>query len=217
MSDRNSSHFPTTDPCLSKTSHGAAGLATKWQSPPPLHADRVERGIAYLDALRQVVPDRGLVELPGDFCDRMKMCGWIGLNIHRVNLRLQALLADCEACLYPTHRPSVQILAAPLAPDRGLDGICNLQTQPITLLIDGGRVLSQDWLGAVVHEYAHATVGWPGHDSRFHTTLTHLCLGLGLLAPPSLRLDENLACWPPYRPAPDAAQFWLGNGAAFSF
>jgi hypothetical protein len=54
-----------------------------------------------------------------------------------------------------------QIFAAPLAQAFGLDALCNLQTDPISILIDVGRVMPEDWLLVVAHEYAHAHAGTP--------------------------------------------------------
>jgi hypothetical protein len=186
-------------------------LASRWQLPPALNEDVALRGTRYLEELRQIAPAAVEVELEGALSDRMKMCRWIGQQIQRVNQHLLALLEACEACLYPPDRPPVQILAAPLASHLGLEGICLLQTQPITLLVDVGRVLPSDWLGMVAHEYAHAVVGSPGHDVRFWQTLTHLCLGLGLLPPPTSYSSESLASWPPCRPQARPTAFWAGN------
>ncbi|MBD0269349.1 MAG: hypothetical protein ICV77_13790 [Cyanobacteria bacterium Co-bin8] len=186
-------------------------LANRWQMPPSSTDDPIVRGTRYLEELRQITPASVGIDLGGELCDRMKMCGWIGLQIQRVNQHLQSLLEECEACLHPADRPFVQILAAPLANNLGLDGVCILQTRPITLLIDVGRVLPQDWLAMVAHEYAHAVVGSPGHDVGFQQTLTHLCLGLGLLSPPTGRSSESLASWPPCQPQLHPTAFWLGK------
>lgn len=185
-------------------------LANQWQSPPLSSSDLVLHGTRYLEVLRQITLKSVPVDLNGDLSLRLKMCGWIGANIHKVNRILQALLEDCQACFYPFERPLVQIFAAPLAAPLGLDGVCNILSQPITLLIDTGRILPEDWLGAVVHEYAHAVVASPGHDARFRQVVTHLCLGLGLLPPPSGELRE-LESWPPCRANPNPQSFWLGE------
>ncbi|HEY9764162.1 MAG TPA: hypothetical protein V6D07_16655 [Trichocoleus sp.] len=188
-------------------------LADQWQSPPLPNSDPVLQGTRYLETLRQITLKSVSVDLVGDLSLRLKMCGWIGLNIYKVNRRLQALLEDCQACFYPSEQPAVQIFAAPLAASLALDGVCNILSQPTTLLIDTGRVVPEDWLGAVAHEYAHAVVASPGHSVRFRQVLTHLCLGLGLLPPSSQKLSEALESWPPCRANPNPQGFWLGEMA----
>lgn len=188
-------------------------LAEQWQSPPLPTSDLVLQGTRYLEALRQITLKSVSVDLVGDLPLRLKMCGWIGLNIHKVNRTLHALLEDCQACFHPFEQPTVQIFAAPLAAPLGLDGVCNILTEPMTLLIDTGRIAPGDWLGAVAHEYAHAVVASPGHDVRFRQVITHLCLGLGLLPPPSKLRSEALESWPPCQANPNPQGFWLGETA----
>lgn len=185
-------------------------LAGPWRNPPP-PGDPELRGACYLAALRQLTPDSGMVELPGDDCDRTQICSWIGLHIHHINRHLQTLQMECEACLQPYQRPPVQILAAPLVAARGLDGVCNVLMRPMMILVDVGRILPVDWLGAVAHEYAHAMVGSPGHNFPFQQALIHLCLGLGLVPPPTRQIEQGLASWPPCRSTGAAREFWLGQ------
>ncbi len=108
----------------------------------------------------------------------------------------------------------MQIFAAPLAESFGIDGLCNLQTQPVTLLIDVGRVIPEDWLALVAHEYAHAHAGSPGHHQEFANILTHLCLGLGLgpLAVWQSAMETNLKSYPNCHPTSDPLAFWRGQG-----
>ncbi len=140
------------------------------------------------------------------------VCHWIGTHIQAVNQILQQYLNACHDCFHSWERRSMRVLAMPLAQSFGIDGLCNLQTKPITILIDVGRVVPSDWLGLVAHEYAHAHVGSPGHDQRFVSVLAHLCLGLGL-EPPIWEpgLEEQLRHWPYANPTPDPLALWLGE------
>jgi hypothetical protein len=149
---------------------------------------------------------------------RDRLCAWIGTYVDTVNAELQACLEACHACFHPPERRSIQILATPLASRFGLDGLCNIEIDPVVILIDVGRVAPADWLKLVAHEYAHAHVGSPGHDRRFLTILEHLCLGLGLQPPffsPEISLSEmeaRLQNWPYCYSLPDPLAFWLGKG-----
>ena len=141
----------------------------------------------------------------------MLVCGWIGENIDRINLKLKDCLQACHDCLHPQERRPMQIFAAPLAPTLGLDGFCNIRITPVTLLVDVGRVYPEDWLAIVAHEYAHAHLGNSGHDATFATLLSHLCLGLGLDLPiwePGMEM--KLRHWPPCPSRSDPLAFWRG-------
>lgn len=136
----------------------------------------------------------------------------IELYLDDINGELETHLSRCQQCFYPQQRLSIQIFATPFAPHLKIDGLCNLNTEPITILIDVGRIKREDWLGAVAHEYAHAQVGVAGHHQTFLETLTHLCLGLGLPSPPPKGLaEEELRNWPPCEPTRDPLAFWLGE------
>jgi hypothetical protein len=176
------------------------------------NTDAYKRGFDYLHQVQKLALDARMVDVMDNVRDRILICTWIGQHIEAVNLRLNNHLDACHACFHPEERRAVQILAAPLALSFGLDGLCNIQTQPITLLIDVGRVAVNDWLALVAHEYAHAHLGHPGHDQHFFKVLTHLCLGLGL-QPPIWQPDlaTYLRHWPPYTSIANPLPFWMGQ------
>ena len=147
-------------------------------------ADPFTRGLDYLYGVRGLALEPEMVNLVHDLDHRASVCTWINEHIAAVNLQLEAYLQACGDCFHPWEQPATQIFAVPLAQAFGVDGICNFQTHPMTLLVDVGRVHPQDWLLLVAHEYAHAHAGSPGHHAQFGRSLSHLCLGLGI-APPS--------------------------------
>ncbi len=157
-----------------------------------------------------------MVEVLPDWHDRMAICTWIGQHIDAINAELYRHLMACYGCFYAQNRPSIQVLAAPLSSGWGIDAQCNILAQPITILIDVGRVAHQDWLAIVAHEYAHAQVGHPGHNQEFLAILVHLCLGLGLEPPhhpPGLSpaaLEAELRSWPYCHSLGDPLAFWRG-------
>ncbi len=171
-----------------------------------------ERGLAYLDRVRSLAPHPDLIDFVHDPGIRTPVCIWVGAHIDAVNGQLYQCLSACQDCFHPWQRPSVQILAAPLAQCFGIDGVCNLHIRPITILVDVGRVLPQDWLALVVHEYAHAYLGVPGHHADFGRILTHLCLALDLPSPSAFSPDDpRWRAFPPYRSLPDSLLFWSGG------
>jgi hypothetical protein len=178
-------------------------------------ADPFTRGLDYLYGVRSLAPEPEMVNAMHDVDRRIPICTWIGEHIEAVNLQLTAYLQACQDCFHLWEQPAAQIFAAPLAQTFGIDGFCNFQTHPITLLIDVGRVQPQDWLLLVAHECAHAHAGSPGHHSQFARSLSHLCLGLGIASPPShshteASLEELLRSYP-YCPATaDPLAFWQG-------
>jgi hypothetical protein len=143
--------------------------------------------------------------------ERISICSWIGKSITTVNQRLQSGVNVCHECFNFSDRRSIQIFAVPFAPSVRLDGVCNISIAPTTILVDIGRVAPSDWLALIAHEYAHAHLGYPGHDRAFARTLTHLCLGLGLPQPPATESNESLYYWPPYQPTLDPLAFWRGE------
>lgn len=148
--------------------------------------------------------------------DRTAICTWIGRHIEGINAELSDCLQSCHDCFHPWQRRPMQVFAVPLAPTLRIDGFCNLQTKPVTLLVDVGRVVPEDWLALVAHEYAHAQVGAPGHDQDFVKILEHLCLGLGFAPPPAgLSTQELLRSWPQCRPTKDPLAFWHGQSEEF--
>lgn len=152
----------------------------------------------------------GMIDPTEDFRQRLAITCWIGEHIQALNDSLIRLLADCQACLKSEHQPIVDIFAVPLAQEWQIDGCCNVSLTPPTILVDVGRVVPADWIRLVVHEYAHACVGLPGHSPAFLRILTHLCLGLGLEAPPPNSPEAVLSYWPPYRPTDNALSLWMG-------
>jgi hypothetical protein len=178
-------------------------------------ADPFTRGLDYLYGVRSLALTPDLVDLidqrEGDW--RVPICTWIGQNIDRVNAQLNVYLEACHQCFYAWDAPAVQIFAAPLALQAGIDALCNLETQPITLLIDVGRVVPEDWLFLVVHEYAHAHARSPGHHQQFARSLAHLCLGLGIPLPADRGDPQNWLPFYPYcRSTQDPLAFWQGQG-----
>jgi hypothetical protein len=88
-----------------------------------------------------------------------------------------------------------------------VDGFCNLEVQPITLIVDPSRVMRPDWDRLVIHELAHGISRSAGHGDGFRAALTHLCLAFDLPEPP-MGSDELLRTWPPYSAHTDRAAFW---------
>ena len=175
-------------------------------------SDPFTQGLDYLYGVRSLAPAPEMVDLVHDLTLRIPICTWIGNHIQAVNAELTACLQACHDCFHPWEQPQIQIFAAPLAQSFGLDGLCNLETEPVTLLIDAGRLATADWVALVSHEYAHAHAGSPGHHEAFARSLTHLCLGLGI-APPLDRLNSQdcLRSHPEYRSTPDPLAFWRGE------
>ena len=176
-------------------------------------ADPFTRGLDYLYGARSLSLEPEMVALVHERQNRVPICCWIGNHIDAVNRVLDECLLACHACFHTWEQPAIQLFAAPLARSFGLDGFCNLQTEPMTILIDVGRLVPEDWLLLVMHEYAHAHAGVPGHYDAFARSLTHLCLGLGIAPPPEpLGYAVNLRSYPPYRLTQDPLAFWRGEG-----
>jgi hypothetical protein len=167
------------------------------------------RGLEYLREIQRLALEPGMVEVMCSLSDRTAIYIWIGNNIDAVNTKLQTHLEACHQCFHPGDLRPMQIFAAPFASHFGIDGICNLLTTPTTILIDVGRVPAKSWLGIVAHEYAHAHVGNFGHHREFAKALSHLCLGLGIKAPPT-EPESQLRSWPPCSSNPDPLAFWKG-------
>lgn len=153
-----------------------------------------------------------MVHLVDDLTHRIPVCVWIGKHIEAVNIQLSACLQSCHDCFHPWDQPSIQIFAAPLSHSFGIDALCNLQTHPITILVDVGRMVPNDWLLVVAHEYAHAHAGSAGHHQQFARSLSHLCLGLGIAIPRwTPANEESLRFYPSCSPTPDPLAFWQGK------
>lgn len=175
--------------------------------------DPFARGLDYLYGVRSLALEPEMVDRVHDLEHRDRICTWISEQIEAVNAQLNACLQACHACFHPWEQPSVQIFAAPLAQAFGLDALCNLQTKPISILIDVGRVMPQDWLLVVAHEYAHAHAGTPGHHPQFARSLAHLCLGLAIALPSHQPgREDSLRFHPSYLPTKDPLAFWQGQG-----
>ena len=175
-------------------------------------ADPFTRGLDYLYGVRSLALEPEMVDLVYDLDHRIPICTWISQNIEAVNTQLNAYLQACHDCFHPWEQRPVQIFAAPLAQSFGIDGLCNLQTHPITLLIDVGRVVPADWVLLVIHEYAHVHAGSPGHHQQFARSLAHLCLGLGIATPcwyPGM--EDSLRSYPNCCPTQDPLEFWQGE------
>lgn len=171
--------------------------------------DAFTRGVEYLRHVQQFALHPSMIEVLEQPHDLQLIATWIGNHIEDVNPILQSYLDACHACFYPDDRRPMRIFAAPLAASYGLDGLCNIWADPVTLLIDVGRVVPQDWLGVVAHEYAHAYLGNSGHDRAFALILGHLCLGLGLPEPPDS--EALLKSHPPCMPTPHPLALWRGQ------
>lgn len=175
--------------------------------------DPFTRGLDYLYYTRSLAIEPDIVDVVYDVEKRIPICTWIGNHIDAVNAELNACLQACHNCFHPWEQRTIQIFAAPLANSFRIDGLCNLQTDPITILIDVGRVIPEDWQLLVIHEYAHAHAGSPGHHQKFAQSLAHLCLGLAI-APPSYQpgMEVSLRSYPDCRPTQDPLAFWRGMG-----
>lgn len=178
------------------------------------HLDPGHYGLDYLYTMRSLALKPDMVNLLHQCSDRTKIYHWVGSHIDAINTRLNHLLQACHGCFHPWERPTLQIFAAPLSDTYQLEGICNLHTRPITLLIDVGRAAPEDWLALVAHEYAHARAAAPGHHHQFAQALAHLCLGLGYEALPwQPGIEVNLRAYPYTRALPDPLSFWRGEQA----
>lgn len=174
--------------------------------------DPVTRGLDYLYGLRGLAIDPDMIDIMHDPALRVPVATWIGANIDRINAELQTLVQTCADCCHESDRPQLQAWAAPLAQSYHICGLCNLQTEPTTLLVDLGRVARSDWLALVVHEYAHAQAGSPGHHQDFAAALQHLCRGLSLPLP-AIEPDkeDDLRLYPACHIVSDSWSWWQGQ------
>jgi hypothetical protein len=178
----------------------------------PDKSDSFTRGCEYIRMVQRLVLEPKMVDVMDNLRDRIPICVFIGNNIDKVNTQLDTYLQACHECFHPQERRRMKILALPLAQSLGIDGLCNIYTNPITIFIDVGRVVPQNWLHVVAHEYAHAHLGESGHSQKFARILSHVCLGLGL-EPPSVepRMQTDLRSWPYCQPTRDPLAFWIGS------
>jgi len=167
--------------------------------------------MAYLHQVRALALEPGMIAIPDDLGDRTRLCKWIAAHISTINNRLRHYLQLCHQCFRVDERREMQVFAAPIASSFGIDGCCNPNSTPITLLIDVGRIHAENWLGLVVHEYAHAHAGHPGHDAPFVAALTQLCLGIGFPPLPHQAPESFWRSWPHCQPIANPKAFWVGE------
>jgi hypothetical protein len=169
------------------------------------------RGYQYLTAVRQLALEPEMLDVTDNLRESERIYTWIGNHIDAINAELNAYLEACHGCFHPEQRRPMHILATPLATEYGIDGLCNIMVYPAVILIDVGRTAPQDWLSIVVHEYAHAHLGSPGHDWQFFNIISHLCLGLGL-EPPRWQpdMEKYLRNWPHCASLANSLTFWMG-------
>lgn len=202
--------------------------AIYWQRAPASETDPMLRATNYLSVLRDLSVDPSWISLAHIADPPGEALRWMGQHIHRANQRLHSILSDLLDCFEAALRPSVQIFAAPIAPQAGVDGFCcdipdlafrgdssegTLRECPsaITLMVDPGRIVPADWPGLVAHELAHSIARVPGHGAEFRRAIAHLCLAQDLPLPPPQLDAEALSSWPPCRHNPQPELFWLGK------
>ena len=183
-----------------------------WGGESSLSNDPFVKGYKYLNFVSQLALEPGMLEVTDSTSDFEQICSWIGHNIENVNAELDDYLEACHGCFDRSLCRPIYILATPLAQAYGIDGLCNILLNPVVILIDVGRIAPQDWLSIVVHEYAHAHLGFPGHNQRFFEIISHLCLGLGL-KPPNWQpdLEMYLRNWPHCGSTLNPLAYWLGQ------
>jgi hypothetical protein len=178
-------------------------------SPLSADADPFVLGLTYLQEVEPLGLEPGMVNVIAEVSDRVSICTWVGHHIGTINAQLDEYLNACQDCFHSPDRPAVRVLAAPLTQSFGIDGVCNIHLHPMTILIDVGRVTPANWFGLVMHEYAHAYTGHPGHTPEFAEALTHLCLGLGWPVP--IAAEASLSQWPHCARTSDPLGFWRGD------
>ncbi len=178
----------------------------------PAKSDAFTRGCNYLRMVQRFAIEPKMVDVMDNLRDRIPICNFIGNNIDTINTQLGVYLDACHECFHPQKRKHIRILATPLAQSLGIDGVCNIFTTPVTIFVDVGRVVPQNWLHIVAHEYAHAHLGESGHSQKFATILSHVCLGLGL-EPPYQQpgMEAYLRSWPYCQSTRDPLSFWIGS------
>ena len=175
-------------------------------------AEALLQGVEYLQKMQSLASQAGMADAIARHCDCPALCTWIGTHISAINAMLQAHGKACAECWHACDRPPVQIFAVPIAAAFEIQGCCNFSTTPVTLLIDVGRVIPAHWQRLVIHEYAHACVGSPGHTWEFTRALAHMCLGLGISIPDlSHYTAQQLQSFPPCTPTPNSLDFWQGR------
>lgn len=230
VSDSQSDREPIRNaPPSQQCSHDASTVeqqvqwpAAYWQQAPAGGVDPVVRATQYLGLLRDLAVEPRWIALAHIADPPGEALTWIGQHIHRVNQQLNAILSDLLGCFETVLHPEMQIFAAPIAPQAGVDGFCcdgprlaqgENRLAPVTLMVDAGRIVPADWPGLVAHELAHGIARMPGHGVEFSRAIAHLCLAQDLPMP-SPQIDaEALRHWPPCRHNPQPELFWLGQSA----
>jgi hypothetical protein len=170
----------------------------------------LDKALAYLGFVQDFELEPGMVNFLEQ--ERAVAYPWLANQIDPINQQLQAHLQACQDCFFPENQRLVQIFAAPINPRLKIDGFCDIRANPITILVDPGRIEPRDWLGLVAHEYAHAITGTVGHSPKFAGILQHICIGLGLgLTSLELLTEKQLCSAPPCRQTLDPIAFWLGQ------
>ncbi|NMF85961.1 hypothetical protein [Nodosilinea sp. P-1105] len=193
-------------------SHDSPGfhLAETWQREPKADIDPVVWAIHYLQALRDLAVQADWITLDDGATPPTAALIGIGQHVHGINRQLDWILQHFLACFEIAQQPQVQVFAAPIMAQAGIDGFCNFQHHPITLMVDPSRILAADWPHLVAHELAHGIAHSDGHGHRFKQALDHLCLAHDLPLAPDNSLETNvLPYWPPCRKNPSHDRFWL--------
>ncbi len=182
-------------------------LASSWQGMEGNPEDFGLKAARYLHIIRDLAVNPHWIGFSDRGADCSLACEWLGAHIGAVNSQLAVILQDGLACFHAEHRPETQIFAAPILPKAGIDGFCNLEVRPITLVVDPSRVMRPDWHKLVIHELAHGIAHSAGHGEGFRNALSHLCLAFDVPEPPTCD-PQLLQIWPPYVPNHNSALFW---------
>ena len=192
-------------------SRNALYLAQNWQGSGVAGADSGRKGVEYLRVIRDLAMNPAWIGISEQAADCSAALDWIGTHIGPVNRELHGILQECLSCFHASQRPAVQIFAAPILTKAGVDGFCNLEVQPVTLVVDPGRVIYSDWYKLVMHELAHGIARTAGHGEKFRLALAHLCLAFDLPPPPAVDAGQRLQSWPPYGSHENQSGFWQSS------
>lgn len=182
-------------------------LASCWQGIERNGEEPGFRAARYLQIIRDLAVNPYWIGLSDQGVDCSQALKWIGHHVGEINHQLEAILQECLTCFHPDQRPETQIFAAPILSKAGIDGFCNLNVTPVTLIVDPGRVMCPDWYKLVIHEVAHGMANSAGHGEAFRNALAHLCLAFDLPEPPA-DAPRLLQTWPPYLANTAPALFW---------
>ena len=131
------------------------------------------------------------IDVMDNLRDRVSIYNWIGKQIATVNRSLQVHLNACDECFNPSDRRSIQIFAVPFASSMQLDGFCNINTTPTTILVDVGRVASPDWLACRLRMLMNRPIsptptGWV--DSREQFSKSEVLINVFVVILPPFRV-----------------------------